>query len=63
MKFRAKKKLKLGPFYWIVTPSGVSSWGISIGRWTHNFTTGRHTIDTPGPGYLQSGGRKQSGPR
>ena len=59
MRFRARKTIRLGPLRLHLTQRGLSSWGIQVGRWTWNARTGRHTIDTPGPGYWQSRARKQ----
>ena len=49
-KFRYRKQLRLGPLYAWLTPSGVSSWGVKLGRFTHNISRGTTTVDTPGPG-------------
>lgn len=62
MKFRARKTLRFGPLRFHFTQRGFSSWGWKIGPWTHNVTSGRHTIDTPGPGALHSRGRRRSRP-
>lgn len=59
MKFRARKTMKLGPFYWNFTQSGFSSWGVKIGRFRRNFTNRRTTIDTPGPGALHSSPKRR----
>ncbi len=52
-KFRYRKQLRLGPLYAWLTPNGISSWGVKLGRFRRNVTTGDTTIDTPGPGYIQ----------
>lgn len=54
MRFRFRKRLRLWPFYVVITQRGFSSWGIHIWRWTHNFTRNTHSFDTPGPGALYS---------
>jgi hypothetical protein len=57
MKFRYRKSRKFGPLKFNFTEKGFSSWGINIGRWTWNSRTKKHTVNTPGPGYVESGGR------
>lgn len=59
MRFHARKTLRLGPVRIHLTERGFSSWGLQVGRWTWNAKTRRHTFDTPGPGYLRSGGRRR----
>lgn len=58
-RFRARKTFRLGPLFWRFTQSGFSSWGIKVGPWTRNFTRGTSSLDTPGPGGLHWGHRKQ----
>lgn len=58
MRYRARKTLRFGPLFVNFTQRGFSSWGIRIGPWTWNATRGRHSVDTPGPGGVQFGGRK-----
>lgn len=29
-----------------------TSWGIQVGRWSHNFTRGTTVLNTPGPGSV-----------
>ena len=57
MKFRLHRTLRLGPIRIHLTERGVHSWGVSVGRWSWNARSRRHTIDTPGLGYVQSRGR------
>jgi hypothetical protein len=59
MRFRLRKTVRVGPVKLIFTERGFSSWGLQVGRWTWNARTGRHTVDTPGPGSLQSRGRRR----
>lgn len=59
MRFRARKQLRFGPIVINLTQRGFSSWGIRIGRFSHNFRTKRSTVNTPGPGSLHFGGRKR----
>ncbi|OZM80371.1 DUF4236 domain-containing protein [Pseudonocardia sp. MH-G8] len=59
MRFRLRRALRLGPVRLNFTERGFSSWGFQVGRWTWNNRTRRHTVDTPGPGYLQSRGRRR----
>lgn len=52
MKFRARKTFRLGPLFATFTQRGFSSWGIKVGRFTHNFTRRTSSIDTPGIGHV-----------
>lgn len=58
MRFRLRRSFRIGPLKLNFTEHGFSSWGLQVGRWMWNARTGRHTYDTPGPGSLQSGGRR-----
>lgn len=58
MKFRLRKTVRLGPVKVNFTEKGYSSWGLKVWRWTWNARTGKHTVDTPGPGSVQLGGRR-----
>jgi hypothetical protein len=55
VRFRLRKSHRLGPVKFNFTEKGFSSWGLQIGRWSWNSRTRRHTVDTPGPGSIQSG--------
>lgn len=57
-RFRARKRIRLGPIYLIFTEHGFSSWGVQVGPYSRNFTRGSSSFDTPGPGSVQWGGRK-----
>lgn len=59
MRFRARKTFRFGPLFARFTHKGFSSWGIKVWRWTWNATRGTHTLDTPGPGSVQTGGRRR----
>ncbi len=59
MKFRMHRSMKLGPVRIHMTERGISSWGLQLGPWSWNARSGRHTVDTPGPGYVQSRGRRR----
>ncbi len=59
MKFRMHRSMKLGPVRIHMTERGISSWGLQVGPWSWNANSGRHTVDTPGPGYVQSRGRRR----
>jgi len=59
MRFRYRKSRTFGPFRFNFTEHGFSSWGLTLGRWSWNSRTRRHTLDTPGPGYVESGGRRR----
>ena len=58
MKFRLRRTLRLGPVRIHLTERGFSSWGLQVGRWTWNSRTRSHTFDTPGPGWVQTRGRR-----
>lgn len=51
--------MRLGPIRLQFTENGFSSWGLQIGRWSWNARTRKHTLNTPGAGYLQSKGRSR----
>ena len=64
-RFRARKVLRFGPIFVNLASGGqrgyrprFTSWGIQLGPFRRNFTTGTDTIDTPGPGSIR---RKQGG--
>jgi hypothetical protein len=57
--FHARRTFRLGPLRLNVGADGVS-WGLGAGRWSWNAKSRRHTVDTPGPGYWQSEGRRRS---
>jgi hypothetical protein len=59
MRFRFRRSRRFGPFRFNFTENGFSSWGLTVGRWSWNSRTRRHTLDTPGPGYMESGGRRR----
>lgn len=59
IKFRARKTLRFGPVRLHFTQNGYSGWGLKVGPWTWSARTGRHSIDTPGPGGIQLGGPKR----
>jgi hypothetical protein len=59
IRFRARRTLKLGPLRLHLTERGFSSWGLQVGRWSWNARTRRHTVDTPGLGYVESKGRRR----
>ncbi|HTF49495.1 MAG TPA: DUF4236 domain-containing protein [Pseudonocardia sp.] len=59
MRFHLRKTLRLGPVRVHLTERGFSSWGLKVGRWTWNSRTGRHTINTPGPGSFKTKGRRR----
>ena len=59
MRFRARPRLNLGLIRFNFTERGLSSY--SIHRWlvTWNSRTRIWTLNTPGLGYFQFGGRKR----
>lgn len=61
MRFHLRKTLRLGPVLIHLTERGFSSWGLKVGKWTWNARTGRHSIDTPGPGSIRTSGRRRKG--
>jgi hypothetical protein len=56
-RYHLRRTFRLGPLRLHVGSGGVS-WGLGAGRWSWNAASRRHTIDTPGPGYWQSRGRR-----
>lgn len=52
------RTLRLGPVRIHLTQRGVHSWGLQLGRWSWNARSRRHTVDTPGWGYVQTRGRR-----
>lgn len=69
MRYRARKTLRIGPFFQRFAASantktgkakaGPTSNGVTfkfplVGRVTYNFTRRQWTWDNPGPGYVQS---------
>lgn len=63
MGFNLHKRWRFGPLYFNTSKWRFTSWGIKWGRYTHNMTTGKTTIDTPGPGTYTYGGKKRGGRR
>jgi len=59
VKFRMRRRFRLGPLYINLTQRGFSSWGLKIGPWTWNATTAKHSVDTPGPGSFHSRGHRR----
>ncbi len=59
MRFHLRRTFRLGPIRLHLTERGLSSWGLQVGRWTWNARTRRHTIDTPGIGWVQTRGRRR----
>lgn len=59
MRFRLRKTKRFGPFYVTVNQAGRLSFGIKLGRFSHNFTRRTTHIDTPGPGSLHFGSRRR----
>ncbi len=59
IRFRARRTVRIGPVRLHFTERGLSSWGLQVGRWTWNARTRRHTLDTPGPGYVETRGRRR----
>lgn len=59
IRFRTRRTVRIGPVRLHLTERGLSSWGLQVGRWTWNARTRRHTLDTPGPGYVETRGRRR----
>lgn len=57
MRFHLRRTFRLGPVRLHFTERGFSSWGLQFGRWSWNARTRRHTIDTPGAGWVRTRGR------
>ncbi|MDN5930764.1 MAG: hypothetical protein L0I24_06840 [Pseudonocardia sp.] len=53
-----RNRIPLGPFYINFSQGRFTSWGVKIGRFSRNFTTGPWPLNTPGPGSVH-GGRKR----
>ena len=61
MRFRARKTVTLGPVRLHFTERGYTGWGLKVGPWTWSARTGRHSVDTPGPGSVHFGERRRGG--
>jgi hypothetical protein len=59
IRYRARRTLRLGPLRLHLTERGLSSWGLQVGRWSWNARTRRHTINTPGRGFVETRGRRR----
>ena len=59
MRFHLRRTFRLGPVRLHFTERGFSSWGLQVGRWSWNARTRRHTVDTPGAGWVQTRGRRR----
>lgn len=59
MRFRLRKTVRLGPVRLNFTQGGFTSWGLKLGPLSWNAKTRRTSVDTPGPGSVQFGGRKK----
>lgn len=59
MKFYARRTFRPWPFRITVNQSGRVTWGLKVWRWSWSAATGKHTFDTPGPGYVQTSGRRR----
>lgn len=61
LRFHARKTIRLGPVRLHFTEHGYTGWGLKVGPWTWSARTGRHHLDTPGPGSVNWGGRRRGG--
>lgn len=59
MRFRARKTFRIGPLFFSFTQRGFSSWGIKVGRFSHNFSRSTSSLDTPGIGGLHHQHRRR----
>lgn len=59
MRFNWRKAVAVGPLRLRFSNGRFTGWGLQVGPWTWSARTGRHSIDTPGPGSIQLGGRKR----
>lgn len=57
IRFRARKTVRVWPFYWNFSTNGFTSWGIRIWRYNRNFARGTSSFNTPGLGSLHWGGK------
>jgi hypothetical protein len=57
MRFRWRKQLRFGPLRANLTQDGISSYTWKLGPFSWNSRTRRSTVDTPGPGYVQTRSR------
>lgn len=58
----SRHRLWLGPiylYYTLLPYPKPTSWGIHLGLWTKNFTTGRTSFNLPGVGSIRSGKRRR----
>lgn len=59
MKFHFRKTWRPGPFRITLTEKLRPTWGVRIGRYGYDPKTGKHSLDTPGLGYVRSSGRSR----
>lgn len=57
MGYKMRKSMRLGPLRFNFTQNGFSSWSVKLGPWSWNSKTRKSTINTPGPGHWESGGK------
>lgn len=61
MRFKARKRIRFGPYYRNYAMNGgaprFTSHGIKVWRCNYNLTTRRWSFDTPGLGHIAGGGR------
>lgn len=57
LRFRARKTITFGPVRLHFSQNGFTGWGLKLWRWTWSARTGKHSLDTPGPGSVQWGGK------
>lgn len=59
MRFRWRKNLLNGPLRVTASDRGLS-WGVKLGNFlSWSAKTGKTTVNTPGPGSVEFGGRKR----
>lgn len=61
LRFRARKQINLGPVRLHFTQHGYTGYSLHVGPWTWSARTGRHSLNTPGPGGFTWGGRRRGG--
>lgn len=59
MRFIFRKRISFGPLYVNLGKRGFTSWGFRAFGITKNVTRGTTTVNTPGPGAVQFGGRRR----
>lgn len=59
MRFRWRKTFVFGPLRFRFANGRYTGMSVRVGRWTWQPRTGKHSLDTPGPGSWHWGGRRR----